>query len=205
MLTFGISANEHDAALAVIDGEKILFASHAERYSRRKNDPHLNELLIAEAMRHGQPEQIVWYERPLLKRSRKLYARQFDTAFCPDAASYLRSRFGLTTPVAKVGHHASHAAAGFFTSQFDEAAVVVVDAIGEWTTVSVWEARGQSLKCIWRQRYPHSLGLLYSAFTQRCGFKPNEEEYILMGLAAYGKPVLADIIRAMVLDNRPHA
>jgi len=206
MLTFGISANEHDAALAVVDGERILFASHSERYSRRKNDPHLNAELIAEAMQHGEPQLIVWYERPLLKRTRKLYAGQWDSAFRSDGASYLRRRFGLTAPVTTVGHHASHAAASFFSSPFDEAAIVVVDAIGEWTTISVWEGRGRALRCIWHQGYPHSLGLLYSAFTQRCGFKPNEEEYILMGLAAYGEPQFAELIRDDLIEptRAPH-
>ena len=203
MLTFGISANEHDAALAVIEGAQILFASHAERYSRRKNDPHLHPDLVAEALRYGAPDQIVWYERPLLKRTRKLHAGQFDTAMRTDGAAYLRGRFGLTAPVACVGHHASHAAASFFTSSFEEAAVVVVDAIGEWTTVSVWEGRSQTLRCLWRQRYPHSVGLLYSAFTQRCGFKPNEEEYILMGLAAHGEPKFVDIIREDLIEDTP--
>jgi carbamoyltransferase len=203
MLTFGISANEHDAALAVIDGPQILFASHAERYSRRKNDPHLHPDLVAEALRYGMPEQIVWYERPLLKRTRKLHAGQLDTALRTDGAAYLRKRFGLTASVTYVGHHASHAAASFFTSTFEEAAVVVVDAIGEWTTVSVWEGRGRNLRCRWRQRYPHSIGLLYSAFTQRCGFKPNEEEYILMGLAAYGEPKFVDLIRDDLIEDTP--
>lgn len=202
MLTYGISANEHDAALAVIDGPNILFAAHSERYSRRKNDPHLHGDLIAEARRYGEPEQIVWYERPLLKRMRKLYAGQHNTAFRPDAAAYLRGH-GLRAPVVLVGHHKSHAAAGFFTSPFEEAAIAVVDAIGEWTTISVWEGRGRSLRCLWRQIYPHSLGLLYSAFTQRCGFKPNEEEYILMGLAAYGEPRLADQIREDLIAPTP--
>ncbi len=195
IVTFGISANEHDAALAVIKGSEILFASHAERYSRKKNDPHLNEDILRDALLHGEPQQIVWYERPLLKRTRKLWAGQYDAVRRTDGAAYLR-RFGLNAPVAYVGHHRAHAAASFFTSPFDEAAVAVVDAIGEWTTISVWEGRGRTLRCIWRQRYPHSLGLLYSAFTQRCGFKPNEEEYILMGMAAYGEPRYADLIRS---------
>jgi carbamoyltransferase len=203
MLTLGISANEHDAALAVIEGARILFASHAERYSRRKNDPHLHPDLIDEALCYGKPDQIVWYERPLFKRTRKLYAGQFDTALRADGAAYLRRGFGLTAPVAYVGHHASHAAASFFTSPFEEAAVVVVDAIGEWTTISVWEGRERDLRCLWRQRYPHSIGLLYSAFTQRCGFKPNEEEYILMGLAAYGEPKFADLIRDELIEDTP--
>lgn len=203
MLTFGISANEHDAALAVIDGDQILFASHSERYSRCKNDPHLHPDLVEEALSYGVPDQIVWYERPLRKRSRKLYAGQLDAVLRTDGGTYLRRRFGLTTPVVYVGHHASHAAAGFFTSSFDEAAIVIIDAIGEWTTISVWEGRGQYLRCLWRQCYPHSIGLLYSAFTQRCGFKPNEEEYILMGLAAYGEPKYVDLIRDDLIEDIP--
>src|SRR6185503_18595572 len=104
-----------------------------------------------------------------------------------DGASYLR-RFGYVAPITYVGHHESHAAAGFFTSPFDQAAILVIDAIGEWDTISAWEGRGETLRKLWSQRYPDSLGLLYSAFTQRVGLKPNEEEYILMGMAAYGEP-----------------
>jgi carbamoyltransferase len=193
MPVWGISANEHDASLSVVDGSEILFAAHAERYSRVKNDAHLHPDLIAAARRWGEPEQIVWYERPLLKRARKFYAGQHDHVWRVDGAAYL-SAYGLKVPVRYVGHHRSHAAAGFFTSPFDHAAILVVDAIGEWSTISAWEGRGQSLKQLWGQRYPHSLGLLYSAFTQRIGFKPNEEEYILMGAAALGKPRYVDLI-----------
>ena len=196
MITFGISANEHDAALAVVDGPEILFAAHAERYSRIKNDPHLHKDLVEDALSYGEPGQIVWYEHPFLKRTRKLRAGQYNEVLKVDGAAYLRQRFGLTAPVAYVGHHAAHAAAGFYTSPFDEAAVAVIDAIGEWTTISVWKGRDRALRCIWRQHYPHSLGLLYSAFTQRCGFRPNDEEYIVMGMAAYGEPKFADLIRS---------
>ncbi|MGO9059315.1 MAG: carbamoyltransferase [Candidatus Binataceae bacterium] len=195
-VTFGISANEHDAALAVIQGSEILFAAHAERYSRIKNDPHLNDDLIKDALSYGEPQRIIWYERPLLKRARKLFAGQYDEVFRIDGAAYLRKKFGITVPVAYVGHHHAHAAASFFTSPFENAAVAVIDAIGEWTTISVWEGRSRTLRCLWRQLYPHSLGLLYSAFTQRCGLKPNEEEYILMGMASYGEPRFADLIRS---------
>ena len=111
-----------------------------------------------------------------------------------DGAAYLR-RFGLKAPVKYVGHHESHAAAGYFTSPFEEAAILVVDAIGEWDTISAWEGRGLSLRKLWSQTYPDSLGLLYSAFTDRVGLKPNEEEYILMGMAAYGKPIYRELIR----------
>jgi carbamoyltransferase len=193
MIIYGVSANEHDASLAVVRDEEILFASHVERYSRRKNDPQLNEALITEARRHGEPDLVVWYEKPLLKRARKLCAGQYGHVWRRDGAATLR-RFHLDAPVRYVGHHESHAAAGFFTSPFDQAAILVVDAIGEWDTVSAWKGRGRSLTKFWSQRYPHSLGLLYSAFTQRLGLKPNEEEYILMGMAAYGEPIYRDLI-----------
>jgi carbamoyltransferase len=193
MIIYGISANEHDASLAVVRDEDILFASNAERYSRKKNDPYLNESLIAEARGYGEPDLIVWYEKPLLKRTRKLWAGQYKDVLRSDGSAYLR-QFNFDAPVRYVGHHESHAAAGFFTSPFDKAAILIVDAIGEWDTISAWEGCGRSLKKLWSQRYPHSLGLLYSAFTQRVGLKPNEEEYILMGMAAYGKAIYRDLI-----------
>ena len=110
------------------------------------------------------------------------------TIYCARTVPPILNTHGLKAPVRYVGHHQSHAAAGYFTSPFDHAAILVVDAIGEWSTISAWEGRGRRLRQLWSQRYPHSLGLLYSAFTQRIGFKPNEEEYILMGAAALGEP-----------------
>jgi carbamoyltransferase len=193
VIVYGISANEHDASLAVLSEESILFASSSERYSRLKNDPHLNLALINEARSFGDPELIVWYEKPIAKRLRKLWAGQYRHAFRIDGRSYLR-RFGLTAPHRYVGHHESHAAAGFFTSPFEEAAILVIDAIGEWETISAWAGQGTSLRKLWSQRYPHSLGLLYSAFTHRLGLKPNDEEYILMGMAAYGRPLYSQNI-----------
>ena len=193
MITYGITANQHDASLAVVRDDQILFASSAERYSRIKNDRKLNGALITEARKYGDPDLIVWYEKPCLTRTRMLAAGQRGTVLRREGARYLR-QFGLTAPVQFVAHHESHAAAGFFTSPFTEAAVLVVDAIGEWDTISAWKGSGTSLTKIWSQRYPHSLGLLYSAFTQRLGLKPNEEEYILMGMAAYGEPIYRDLI-----------
>jgi carbamoyltransferase len=193
MVIYGISANEHDAALAVVRGEEILFASHSERYSRQKNDGDLHEALIADARAFGDPELIVWYEWPFLKRSRKLWAGQYGNVLRTDGARYLK-RYGFDAPLRHVSHHESHAAGGFFTSPFERAAILVVDAIGEWETISAWRGNGHSLRRIWHQAYPHSLGLLYSAFTQRVGFRPNEEEYILMGMAAYGKPIYRELI-----------
>jgi carbamoyltransferase len=194
MIIYGICANEHDASLSVVQDNDILFAAHSERYSRKKNDAHLNCALIANARAFGEPDLAVWYEKPYSKRLRKLWSGQYEHVLRRDGAAYLR-RFGLNVPVRYVGHHESHAAAGFFTSPFENAAVLVVDAIGEWDTMSAWEGRGQSLKRLWRQTYPHSLGLLYSAFTQRVGLRPNDEEYILMGMAAYGDAIYTELIR----------
>ncbi len=200
MIIYGISANEHDASLAVVRGREILFASAAERYSRVKNDPHLNADLIADARRYGAPDLVVWYEKPHLKRSRKAWAGQYSEVGRVDGARYLR-RYLPGVPVRYVGHHESHAAAGFFTSPFDDAVVLVTDAIGEWETISAWTGQGRTLRRLWSQSYPDSLGLLYSAFTQRIGFKPNEEEYILMGMAASGEPVYRDLIWADFIER----
>jgi carbamoyltransferase len=193
VIIYGVSANEHDGALAVARDDKILFASHSERYSRLKNDPNLHVHLIQEAADFGDPELIVWYERPFIKRLRKLWSGQYTGIFRSDGKAYLKQH-GINAPVYYVGHHECHAAAGFYTSPFEEAAILVVDAIGEWDTVSIWSGRGKELKKIYSQAYPHSLGLLYSAFTQRLGFKPNEEEYIVMGMAAFGRPIYTEQI-----------
>ncbi len=175
-----------------------MFAAHAERYSRIKNDAFLHPRLIREAMAFGAPDEIVWYERPLLKKLRHLRAGQWGHATSASdlPRGYLRS-VGLSrrTPVSIVGHHEAHAWAGIATSGFDEAAVIVADAIGEFDCFTVFGYSLESgLRLRYRRRYPHSLGLLYSAFTRRCGFKPNEDEYILMGMAAYGRPRHVDEI-----------
>ncbi|MGG2464368.1 carbamoyltransferase [Streptomyces sp. RGM 3693] len=193
----GVSCRGHDAAVSVVRDGELVYASHCERYSRVKNDPQLAPAAVADALsRVDRIDAVVHYERPLRTRTRQLRAGQFASALDPHGLrAYLRSVPGLRrAPVHTVGHHESHAAGGYFTSGFDEAAVVVVDAIGEWDTISVWSAHGTTLTKVAGVRYPHSIGLLYSAFTQRVGFRPNEEEYIMMGLAAYGTPDLADLI-----------
>lgn len=192
-ITWGISALNHDASITVVDGKKILFAGHAERYSRIKNDSLLNQGLIAAAKKYGDPDEVVWFEKPILKKIRQCYAGQWNEVKSQLPSHYLNS-LGLPTPVRYVPHHESHAAAGYYTSDFEDAAIIVVDAIGEWDTISVWHARGNTMDKIHSVRYPNSLGLLYSAVTHRIGLKPNEEEYILMGMAAYGRPIYYDSI-----------
>src|SRR6056297_2140886 len=187
MITWGISANSHDAALAVLKDDEIVFASHAERFSGKKNDAHLNQNLIRHALEWGEPDRCVWYEKPITKTLRQLIAGQGWRWQENNPRVYLR-RYAIDAPVRTVSHHHSHAAAGYYTSPFDNAVVVCIDAIGERETLSVWKGKGRELKKIYSQRYPHSVGLWYSAITQRVGLKPNEDEYILMGMAAYGDP-----------------
>ena len=204
MTVLGITSLGHDASVALVEQDgTILFAGHAERYSRVKNDGVINQALIDDALRYGTPSEIVWYERPWLKKSRMAYAGQWDGLATPSLRQHIDQFEALERlPISRVGHHEAHALAGFASSPFKRAFVLVVDAIGEWDTTSLWKAGGHGVEKLWSQRYPHSLGLLYSAFTQRCGFKPNEEEYILMGMAAYGEPKYAKLIREDLFEHK---
>ena len=185
MITWGISANSHDAALAVFTDEGLEFASHSERFSGIKNDPDLNKELIDYAKKWGQPDELIWYERPLVKTLRQFRAGQGIRLRENNIRNYLRS-YGLHAPIKYTSHHLSHAAAGYYTSPFNKATVVCIDSIGEFDTLTVWNGSGNKLKKIYSQKFPHSIGLWYSAMTQRIGLKANEDEYILMGMAAYG-------------------
>lgn len=197
MITWGISANSHDAALAVFDNDRLVFASHSERFSGIKNDPHLDHMMIHYAKKlAGEPDLVCWYEKPLLKFTRQLYAGQNILECFNDIhiKRYLDS-YGIHAPIQYGSHHESHAAAAFYTSPFESCAVLCIDSIGEWNTTTIWRAGSNGLEKLWSDNYPKSLGLWYSAMTQRCGLKPNEEEYILMGMAAFGdKHRLADRI-----------
>jgi len=198
MIIWGITALGHDASITVLKQGRIVFAAHSERYSRIKNDEYLNNDIIGEAIAHGRPDKIVWYEKPVLKKARQIISGQWRQALdkknLPE--QYLKQFFKKVPPIKYALHHESHAAAGAFTSPFNEATVVVLDAIGEFNTCSVWKYKHPgTLTKIQTSNYPHSFGLLYSAFTQRCDLKPNEEEYIMMGMAAYGEPKYADQIK----------
>ena len=197
MITWGISAASHNAALAVFSDDKLVFASESERFSKLKNDPDLNYELIEYARTFGEPELVCWYERPWLKTLRQLTAGQGwqDN----NVKDYLR-KFSIRAPIKTFGHHQTHAAAGYYTSGFDNACVLVIDAIGEFDCTTRWHAQGTELLNFSSLDYPNSLGLFYSAMTQRCGLKPNEEEYILMGMAALGDPsrLTRDMLREFV-------
>jgi carbamoyltransferase len=195
MNILGISAGFHDAGISFIRDDKILFAAHSERYSKVKHDSELNTKILSDCIsQYGMPDEIAYYERPWLKKTRQLYAGQYHEVFHGfDLRTELRNKAMWadlhSLPIKNHGHHKSHAAAGFQTSPYDDATVVVIDAIGEWDTISIWDARyvnGQAkYKKLWSKKYPHSIGLFYSAMTKRAGLKPLDEEYILMGMAAY--------------------
>jgi len=195
MNILGISAGFHDAAATVIDRSgDILFAGHSERYSKRKNDENFCQGLLDDVLPYG-PEVVAYYERPWLKQLRQWYSGQGIEWSKLTVNQILKQQLGGRIEPEEIysfNHHLSHAAAGFQTSPFDRATVVVIDAIGEWDTISIWGAEydkktGQAnYKKLWRQRYPHSIGLFYSGATGRVGLRPLDEEYILMGMAAYG-------------------
>jgi len=182
MRILGINETTHDAAVCVIEDGKVLFAAHAERYSKKKNDWYTNRELILEALSYGRPDKIAYYEDRWLKKWRIL-SRGGLGGGKPFYKSMPELK-GIPTYVAY--HHHSHASAGYYTSPFDDAVVVVLDAIGEFTTSSIWVGEGDDLKQVKRWKYPFSYGLFYSGFTHLIGLKPNEEEYIMMGMAAYG-------------------
>jgi len=178
MIILGINETSHDASVSLIKDGQILFAGHAERYSKQKNDWYVNDSLIKDVLQYGTPDHIAYYEKPLLKASR-LALR--------GGAGEWKPRFNIDgIPRKYFSHHYSHAAAGYYTSAFNDAAIVVLDAIGEYNTSTIWVGEGDKIKLKYKQNYPVSFGLFYSAFTQLIGLMPNQEEYIMMGMAAYG-------------------
>jgi len=187
MIIWGISANSHDAALSVWHDKELLFAAHSERYSKIKNDGNLHPDLVSEALRYGEPDLAIWYESPVLKTLRQFTAGQGWRWSENNVKAYL-ARYNINCSIHTATHHHSHAAAGYYTSGLKDATVLCIDSIGEFETLTIWQGQGSSLKKYYSQSYPHSIGLWYSAMTQRIGLKPNEEEYILMGMAAYGNP-----------------
>jgi len=196
MSILGISAGFHDAAAAVVDHHgDILFAGHSERYSKFKNDENFSLGLLEDIKQYGgNIDRIAYYERPWLKQLRNWRSGQGFNWHRFTGGQVVRRQIGSNfknVPIQCFNHHLSHAAAGFQTSPFQKATVVVIDAIGEFDTVSIWgaefDSRGQAhYKKLWGQTYPHSVGMFYSSVTQRVGLRPMDEEYILMGMAAYG-------------------
>jgi carbamoyltransferase len=182
MIILGINETTHDASVSLIEDGNILFAGHAERYSKEKNDWFTNNELIDDALGYGTPDKIAYYENRWLKKIRI----KTRGGFGGGRPYYLERKDLRWIPRESFSHHHSHAAAGYYTSNFNDAVVVVLDAIGEFNTSTIWVGEGDNLKRVYTKNYPFSFGLFYSAFTQLVGLKPNEEEYIFMGMAAYG-------------------
>ena len=206
----GISAGYHDAAVTVINtAGEILYAGHAERYSKKKNDANLNVDMLFEAARGRHIDCIAYYETPWKKQIRQLYSGQGIEWSRVTTGQVLEEQlygYFSDASVTTHNHHRSHAAAGFQTSPYNRATVVVIDAIGEWDTISIWGAEYDknnkaTYTKLWRQRYPRSIGLFYSAVTERIGLRPLDEEYITMGMAAWGRSEYTDTMSILLEEN----
>jgi carbamoyltransferase len=224
----GISAYYHDSAAAILRDGQVLAAAQQERFSRRKHDAGFPkeaiEYCLAEAGTNLKNiEHVVFYDKPLIKFERLLetylsYAPKGFRSFLAAMPVWLKDKLFLKTTLRKelaalgdctiqdlpplqfAEHHQSHAASAFFFSPFERSAVLCLDGVGEWATTSIWVGNGTQLDPLWEIDFPHSLGLLYSAFTYFTGFRVNSGEYKLMGLAPYGEPRYVDLILDKLLD-----
>ena len=187
MIIWGIVGNSHDASIAVFKNDNLKWAGLAKDFSKIPNDPHLNKKLIRRAMRLGKPNKVIWYERPFLKTLRQYWAGQGWLGKENNIHCYL-SEYGIVCPIEYTQHHLSHAAYAYYTQPHDDCAVVCLDSIGEFETLTVWHGKNNKLKKIHSQGYPHSLGLFYSAMTQRMGLVPQRDEYLVAQWAKKGDP-----------------
>src|SRR5579872_266338 len=218
----GISAYYHDSAAALVVDGRIVAAAQEERFSRIKHDDRFPAhavayCLAAAGLAAADLDFVGFYDKPLLKFERMLetylaYAPRGFRSFLHAMPIWLRQKLYLPRQLNQglsgeyrrrfvfAEHHESHAASAFFPSPFEKAAILTIDGVGEWATASFGVGRGNRIELTHELHFPHSLGLLYTAFTYYCGFKVNSGEYKLMGLAPYGQPVYADLIRKELLD-----
>ena len=183
MIHWGINALNHGSSLAVFNHDKLFSLTHCK-------DTNLDSEVIKQALYHGSPDRIFWYERPWVKKARQVYAGQYRTALDMSVLPkrYLKDIQVNYAPVTYTPHHASHAAAGYYTSPFNHCAIVVLDAIGEFECATIWEGLHGEMRKVESRSYPHSLGLFYSAFTKLIGLTPIQDEYLLQKMAAQGDP-----------------
>ena len=228
MRILGISAYYHDSAAALVEDGVIVAAAQEERFTRKKHDPALPSKAIDYCLSTvgatlSEVDHIVFYDKPLLKFDRLLetylgYAPKGFRSFLAAMPIWLKEKLFLKDllrkelsaiagcdpkglpPLLFTRHHQSHAASAFYASPFESAAVLCMDGVGEWATTSVWLGDGNTMTPKWEIDFPHSLGMLYSAFTYFTGFKVNSGEYKLMGLAPYGEPKYVDLIRDELID-----
>ena len=214
MNIIGVSAFFHDASVCLIQDGKLTFAASEERYTRIKHDPRFpveafRRCLLDSGLCPEDISCVAYYEDPHAKASRQLATALQKERPLDDlpriapwrVADQVRIGFGYEGPLRCYPHHASHAASAFFFSGFERAAVLVVDAVGEWTSTSYWLAAGTELKLLEEVRFPDSIGMVYSALTAYLGFEVNEGEYKVMGLAPYGRPCLVDAVRELLRDG----
>ena len=183
MIYWGINALNHGSSLAVF--------KNGELWSNTFNTSDtLEQATITQALHAGAPDRLFWYEKPWLKKARQLRAGQYKTALDMSVlpSRYIKNIRINYAPITYTQHHASHAAAGYYTSPFNHCAVVVLDAIGEFECASIWQCLHGEMKQVWSKSYPHSLGLFYSAFTKLVGLEPIKQEHLLQEMAANGNP-----------------
>jgi carbamoyltransferase len=223
-----MSAYYHDSAAALLCDGALVAAAQEERFSRRKHDAAFPRAATRYCLQEAgidvrDLQRIVFYDKPLIKFERLLetyltYAPRGFRSFAAAMPAWLRDKLYLKTTLKRelaeladcapralpqllfAEHHQSHAASAFFFSPYERAAVLCLDGVGEWATTSVWRGHGNRLEPLWQIDFPHSLGLLYSAFTYYTGFKVNSGEYKLMGLAPYGEPKYVDVILERLMD-----
>jgi carbamoyltransferase len=222
----GISALYHDSGACLVRDGEIIAAAQEERFTRKKHDSGIPTHAAAYCLREGKVgkdglDLVMFYDKPITKFTRLLtsYSEVAPGGLLPFLKAvpvWLKDKawvaYQIESALQGIGyrpakiefseHHISHAASAFFPSPFEDAAIITVDGVGEWTTTSVGVGEGNSVKLLLEHRFPHSLGLLYSAFTYFTGFKVNSGEYKLMGLAPYGEPVYADIIKDKLISIR---
>ncbi len=227
----GISCFFHDSAAALLSDGLVVAAAQEERFTRKKHDAsfpfHAIEFCLSQAgLKLDQLSAVVFYDKPLVKFNRLVetylsYAPRGFRSFLAAMPVWMKEKLYIKhtlrqelgrvsgVPVSSLPpllfseHHQSHAASAFFPSPFEQAAVLCIDGVGEWATTTTWMGDGQSLTALWEIDFPHSLGLLYSAFTYYTGFKVNSGEYKVMGLAPYGDPKFAQTILNEIIDLKP--
>ena len=219
----GVSAYYHDSAATLLVDGVVVAAAQEERFSRRKNDERFPVNAVEFCLSQGGQslkdlDAVVFYDKPIVKFSRMLegflaIAPVGLLAWLRVIPGWLSEKLNLrqairdeldglpkSCPILFTEHHVSHAASAFYPSPYDRAAILTVDGVGEWATTTISRGSGSRIEVLSEVRFPHSLGLLYSAFTSYCGFRVNSGEYKLMGLAPYGKPIYADLILEKLID-----
>lgn len=205
MISWGLVGNSHDASLAIFEHLDLKWAALAKDFSDIPNDPHINRQLVKRAMDlYGGPSNVFWYEKPMLKSIRQLIAGQGWLFGENNIRKYLKDYVGYCMPIVYTQHHLSHAAYTYYTQPHDECAVICLDSIGEFETLTIWHGKNKKLKKVYSQGYPHSLGLFYSAMTQRVGLVPQRDEYMIAKMAQKGDPHrLLHIMLQEIIDLPP--